>query len=171
LFIVIFTHEFLQILLCTSFPKGAALIANACNVFVVDIGGTTTDVGFLDTRSRPRLSQIDVNIGGVVLNARIPDVKSIALGGGTLVDDVSGGLSAASVGYRLSTEARVFGGTATTLTDVAVATGRCVIGDPTFVASLRDRPTLVNGTMQCAIERIERLIDESKTSNSKKNHM
>ena len=57
---------------------------------VVDIGGTTTDVGTL-VGGFPREASFRVKVGEVQTNFRMPDVFSIGLGGGSLVKtDMSG---------------------------------------------------------------------------------
>ena len=59
-----------------------------------------------------------------------------------------------SVGYRLTTEALVFGGKTVTATDIAVAAGRADIGDR---ARTRDLP---KETVQRGIERIHAIVEE-----------
>ena len=49
---------------------------------VVDVGGTTSDVGAL-THGFPREASVAVDIGGVRTNFRMPDVLSFGLGGGS----------------------------------------------------------------------------------------
>jgi N-methylhydantoinase A/oxoprolinase/acetone carboxylase beta subunit len=106
------------------------------NTIVVDVGGTSTDVGIL-VNGFPRESSIAVEIGGVRTNFRMPDIVSIALGGGTRVHQ-NGDLRVGpdSVGFRLPEEGLVFGGQTLTLTDVAVASGRAEIGKAGNVSSL-----------------------------------
>jgi hypothetical protein len=65
----------------------------------------------------------------------MPDVVSVALGGGTRIAP-DGTLGIDSVGHRLTTDALVFGGAVATLSDAAVAGGRASMGDP---AALADR--------------------------------
>ena len=62
----------------------------------------------------------------------MPDLVTIALGGGTVVagSEQAVRLGPQSVGYRLRDEALVFGGSTPTLTDSAVAAGRARLGDP-----------------------------------------
>jgi len=72
-----------------------------------------------------------VEIGGIRTNFRMPDLVTIALGGGSVI---SGGPQGArigprSVGYLLEREALVFGGPTPTLTDSAVAAGRATLGE------------------------------------------
>jgi N-methylhydantoinase A/oxoprolinase/acetone carboxylase beta subunit len=87
----------------------------------------------------PRESSQGAEIGGIRTNFRMPDLVTIALGGGTVVSGTDGGvrLGPRSVGYLLQTEALVFGGPTATLTDSAVAAGRAELGDPGPTAGRR----------------------------------
>jgi N-methylhydantoinase A/oxoprolinase/acetone carboxylase beta subunit len=60
----------------------------------------------------------------------MPDILAIALGGGSIVagDDRKPTIGPQSVGYRVSDEALVFGGSTPTLTDAGVAAGLARIG-------------------------------------------
>ena len=148
----------------TNSIRGAAFLSGLQDAIVVDVGGTSTDVGIL-VNGFPRESSIAVDVGGVRTNFRTPDLLSIALGGGTRV--VTGSplrIGPESVGYRLTEEARVFGGAVLTLSDVAVAAGRARIGDPNRVADL-DR-TLVETIMLQVRALCEDAIDRVKTSSA-----
>jgi len=63
----------------TNSMRGAAYLSGQDNAIVVDIGGTTTDVGAL-VHGFPRESAVSVDIGGVRTNFRMPDILSIGLG-------------------------------------------------------------------------------------------
>lgn len=124
----------------TNSMRGAAFLTGIRNGIVVDIGGTTTDVGALQ-HGFPRQAATVVDIGGVRTNFRMPDVFSIGLGGGSLVRrDRDGTVTVGpqSVGYRIASEALVFGGETLTATDVAVRLGQAGIGDPARVAGIED---------------------------------
>ncbi|MEV0387867.1 hydantoinase/oxoprolinase family protein [Nonomuraea sp. NPDC050643] len=101
--------------------RGAAYLSGVADAIVVDVGGTSTDLGVL-AGGFPRESAAAVEIGGVLTNFRMPDILAIALGGGTVVRPH--GVGPDSVGYRIVREALVFGGTTATMTDAAVAAGR-----------------------------------------------
>ncbi|MEV4083206.1 hydantoinase/oxoprolinase N-terminal domain-containing protein [Nonomuraea fuscirosea] len=105
--------------------RGAAYLSGVSDAIVVDVGGTSTDLGVL-AGGFPRESAAAVEIGGVLTNFRMPDILAIALGGGTVAR--SGGVGPDSVGYRIAREALVFGGTTATMTDAAVAAGRIPAG-------------------------------------------
>ena len=109
--------------------RGAAYLTGCDDAIVVDVGGTSTDIGVL-VGGFPRESSTAVEIGGIRTNFRMPDVLSIAVGGGTILTEDAGGVRVGprSVGYELERRALVFGGATTTLTDAAVARGRARIG-------------------------------------------
>lgn len=116
----------------TNSIRGAAHLSGLADALVVDIGGTTTDIGML-VAGFPRQSADAVNLGDVRTNFRMPDILSIGLGGGTIVhnaerlenapDEAAVRVGPESVGYRISTEARAFGGDVVTATDIALAAG------------------------------------------------
>jgi N-methylhydantoinase A/oxoprolinase/acetone carboxylase beta subunit len=110
--------------------RGAAFLTGISDALVADVGGTSTDVGVL-TNGFPRESAQGVEIGGVRTNFRMPDLVTIALGGGTVVSGDPGDvrIGPRSVGYLIQQEALVFGGTTPTLTDSAVAAGRAELGE------------------------------------------
>lgn len=147
----------------TNSMRGAALLSGMSDALVMDIGGTTTDVGAL-VQGFPRESSVAVDIGGVRTNFRMPDLLSIGLGGGSLVS-VDGGkvrIGPRSVGYRIVTEALVFGGKQLTTTDIAVAAGYAEVGDRERVARL-DRK-LVNAAVDEIHRLAEECLDRMKTS-------
>ena len=109
----------------TNSMRGACALAGLSDALVIDVGGTSADVGIL-VDGFPRESAAAVEVGGVRTNFRMPDLISIGLGGGTIVrgegDAVRVGPD--SVGYRVVTEALVMGGATPTLSDVSVKAGR-----------------------------------------------
>lgn len=119
----------------TNSMRGAAFLSGLKDAIVVDIGGTTSDVGVLQA-GFPRQAGVAVEVGGVRTNFRMPDVYSVGLGGGSLVGADFDSLGPQSVGYRLPQEALVFGGRTLTATDIAVAAGVARLGDATRVAQL-----------------------------------
>ncbi len=147
----------------TNSLRGAAFLTGLEDALVMDIGGTTTDLGFL-VHGFPRESALPRDIGGVLTNSHMPDILSIALGGGTLVRESETGLRLGpdSVGYQLTERALVFGGTELTATDIAVRAGQARIGDPSKVSSLSG--ALVERAVSLMHERIEDAIDRMKTN-------
>ena len=83
--------------------RGAAFLCRVTDAVVVDIGGTTTDVGVL-RKCFPREASTAVRVGGVRTNFRMPDVHSVGLGGGSYVRKTAGGRTTVgplSAGYNL----------------------------------------------------------------------
>ena len=119
----------------TNSMRGAAFLSGTRDAIVVDIGGTTTDVGSLQ-KGFPRQATMAVEVGGVRTNFRMPDVFSIGLGGGSLVSDDGETVGPRSVGYRIVDEALIFGGETLTATDIVVADGDGDLGDPSKVSHL-----------------------------------
>ena len=70
----------------TNSMRGAAHLAGIGDAMVVDIGGTTSDIGML-RKGFPRQSTHFVDVGDVKTNFRMPDVLAIGLGGGSIVRD------------------------------------------------------------------------------------
>lgn len=148
----------------TNSIRGASFLTGLSNALVVDVGGTTTDIGVL-VNSFPRESSIAVEIGGARTNFRMPDLVSIGLGGGTIIhirEDGSFTIGPDSVGYQLPQKGLVFGGDTLTATDVAVALGKATLGDASKVAHL-DR-ALLEKVYAKMIEMVEEAIDKMKTS-------
>jgi N-methylhydantoinase A/oxoprolinase/acetone carboxylase beta subunit len=146
----------------TNSIRGAALLAGASDCIVIDIGGTTTDVGTL-VGGLPREAPAAVEVGGVRTNFRMPDVLSVGLGGGSIVrTEPSLSIGPDSVGYRIDHEARVFGGPILTATDIAVAAGLVEVGDPRRVADL-DRG-LIDDCLDLIDGAIADVVDRVKTS-------
>lgn len=143
----------------TNSMRGAAFLSGIQDAIVVDVGGTTTDVGCL-RRGFPNEANNMVDIGGVRTNFRMPDVLSIGLGGGSIVDPATGKVGPASVGFELTTRARVFGGDVLTATDIAVAAGIVEIGDPALVADLD--PAFVQATLATMHEMAAEAVDRMK---------
>jgi N-methylhydantoinase A/oxoprolinase/acetone carboxylase beta subunit len=145
----------------TNSMRGAAFLSGLEDCAVVDIGGTTADVGML-AHGFPREAAVSVDIGGVRTNFRMPDVLPLGIGGGSLVDTERAEVGPRSVGYELSRRGLVFGGDTLTATDLAVAAGRAEIGDPALVSGL-DR-ALVERALRRVEERIAEVVDRMKTS-------
>jgi N-methylhydantoinase A/oxoprolinase/acetone carboxylase beta subunit len=142
--------------------RGAAFLSGRTDALVADVGGTSTDVGVL-VNGFPRESSQGVEIGGIRTNFRMPDLVTIALGGGTVLtgDERAVRLGPQSVGYRLRDEALVFGGSTPTLTDSAVATGRASLGDASLTkAAMR----LLEAASKAADAELADAIDRVKTA-------
>lgn len=147
----------------TNSMRGAAYLSGLKDALVADIGGTTTDIGVLNN-GFPRESSIMVDIGGVRTNFRMPDILAIGLGGGSIVefDKDKVRIGPQSVGYKIDSEALIFGGNTLTATDIAVAAGYADIGDASRVKKLK------SVQVKAAVDEIHRMvedgIDRMKTS-------
>ncbi|HUA36235.1 MAG TPA: hydantoinase/oxoprolinase family protein [Candidatus Binataceae bacterium] len=146
----------------TNSLRGASILGGARDAIVLDVGGTTTDAGVIHG-GYPQPAGLELTVAGVRTNFRMPDLYSIGIGGGSLVDEASGAVGPRSVGFRLTSEALVFGGNTLTLTDVAVAAGRLAIGDPARVANLdRELMARVDNHLR---RRLERLLENYERAN------
>ncbi len=147
----------------TNSLRGAAWLTGANDAIVVDIGGTTSDVGVL-VSSFPRQSTVHVDVGGVRTNFRMPDILSIGLGGGSLVRETPDGVTVGpdSVGFRLRSEALIFGGDTLTASDIAVAGGQAEFGEPWRVSGLS--PNLVAQGRSAIDSLLADAIDRMKTA-------
>jgi N-methylhydantoinase A/oxoprolinase/acetone carboxylase beta subunit len=157
----------------TNSMRGAAFLTGLRDAIVFDVGGTTTDLGVL-ANGFPRESSIAVDIGGVRINFRMPDILALGLGGGTRIhlDPARYGaerlgesdlhIGPDSVGFRITQEARLFGGRVLTASDIAVARERASFGDagklPAFSGPVSDA---IWSRMQAMLEEA---LDRMKTS-------
>ena len=122
----------------TNSIRGASYLSQLKNAIVIDVGGTTTDLGVIQN-GFPRESGVAVTIGGVRTNFRMPDVVSIGLGGGSIVRQRADGtvtVGPDSVGYQITEKALCFGGDVCTATDIAVRLGMTELGDKDLVAGI-----------------------------------
>lgn len=148
----------------TNSLRGASFLSDNKDAIIVDVGGTTSDVGVL-VKGFPRQSSIAVDLGGVRTNFRMPDINSIGLGGGTVIrvaEDNTFKIGPDSVGHRILKDALVFGGSTLTATDVVVGLGKVQLGNPENVAHLDKN--LLNKIFNHMVEMIEEAIDKVKTS-------
>jgi N-methylhydantoinase A/oxoprolinase/acetone carboxylase beta subunit len=144
----------------TNSMRGAAYLSGLDDAMVVDVGGTTTDVGQIKG-GFPRESNAVVRIGGVRTLFRMPDLLSIGLGGGSHVAGDKPTVGPVSVGYRLTREARVFGGKQLTTSDIAVAAGLLDLGDRARVRDI-DQGFAKRALAECA-RMVEESVDRMKT--------
>ncbi|KAJ7914890.1 hydantoinase/oxoprolinase [Mycena leptocephala] len=138
----------------------------AKSMIVVDVGGTSTDVGVLLPSGFPRQAAAFIEVAGVRTNFSMPDVSSIGLGGGSRVrvDGSSGRITIGpdSVGHYLTRDAKVFGGDVLTATDIAVRSGVGGIGDAMKVECVSDE--IVTQAKKVTKKLLENVIDKMKTS-------
>lgn len=121
----------------TNSIRGGLYLTDNSDAIIVDVGGTTADIGIVVNKF-PRETTSESEIGGISTNFRMPDIVSIAIGGGTKVkvdgDKIT--IGPESVGYELATKALVFGGDVLTLSDVAVRLSQAEFGDKSKVQHL-----------------------------------
>ncbi|MGE0714111.1 MAG: hydantoinase/oxoprolinase N-terminal domain-containing protein [Alphaproteobacteria bacterium] len=144
----------------TNSMRGAAFLSGIADAMVIDVGGTTTDIGQL-RQGFPREANGVVEVGGVRTLFRMPDLLSIGLGGGSHVEGDPPAVGPVSVGHRLTTEALIFGGGRLTTSDVAVAAGLLDLGDRGRVAHLDQG--FVARTLARAHAMVEENVDRMKT--------
>jgi N-methylhydantoinase A/oxoprolinase/acetone carboxylase beta subunit len=119
----------------TNSMRGAAFLTGVADAMVIDIGGTTADVGAL-VKGFPRPASLAVQIGGVRTNFRMPDVYSFGLGGGSIVTPEPMRIGPQSVGYELTSKALAFGGAVLTASDIGIAAGLATFGESGFLHGL-----------------------------------
>ncbi|KAL7917592.1 hypothetical protein ACQKWADRAFT_324507 [Trichoderma austrokoningii] len=149
----------------TNSMRGTAFLKKP--MMVIDIGGTTTDVGLLLPSGFPRQRAAFSNLAGVRVNFSYPDVTSIGLGGGSLVYRDKGiTVGPESVGRRLTEDAVLFGGAILTATDCAAsAEPTLAIGSPSLLAARsRLSPEEIYNFQEAVKSKLEQAIDSMKTS-------
>ncbi|PMD24057.1 hypothetical protein NA56DRAFT_567411 [Hyaloscypha hepaticicola] len=147
----------------TNSARGAALLARGegaydsagGEILVVDVGGTTTDICAMLDSGYPRQSSAFHKIAGIRTNFTVPDVHSIALGGGSICrvncDRISVGPD--SVGADLEKEGIYFEGKTLTATDLVLSNAFTELIQPSIKTS-----------GLCEISRaLEEAIDQVKT--------
>jgi len=149
----------------TNSMRGAVLLTGLSDAIVMDVGGTTTDIGAL-ANGFPRESSIAEDIGGVGTNFRMPDIHSIGLGGGTRIhldraalnsdplDDEAFEVGPDSVGFDITTEALVFGGSTLTASDIAIAAGCTGFGNPELL------PPITAGVIRAVMTRFRHMLED-----------
>ena len=153
----------------TNSMRGAAYLSgmrhkDVAATIVVDIGGTTSDVGVLEKGGLPRQAPAYVTVADVTVNYSMPLLHSIGLGGGSLIRQTDKTISVGpgSVGHDLVRESKVFGGTVLTATDIVVASGAIHVGDKSRIDDLDQ--FVVTGAENRIKLLLEGAIDRVKTS-------
>ncbi|MCC0691611.1 hydantoinase/oxoprolinase family protein [Clostridioides sp. ZZV14-6387] len=147
----------------TNSIRGASFLSEVKNAIVLDVGGTTSDLGVL-YNGFPRESSIPVTIGGVHTNFRMPDVLTIGLAGGTCVkgekDNIK--IGPESVGYKITEDAIIFGGDTLTLSDVVTRLDMAFEDRKTNVEHLDKE--YCDEVYKKVILKLEDAVDQMKTS-------
>lgn len=134
---------------------------------MVDIGGTTSDFAALSPSGFPRQASATANIGGVRTAFSMPEVVSIGLGGGSLIqvgDSSKVTVGPVSVGHRLQEEARCFGGSSLTATDIVIAQGFVDESLPQWKPDVSSE--IIEKASRQVATKLERCIDTMKTSDA-----
>ena len=123
----------------TNSIRGAYHLSGIKNALVLDVGGTTSDIGVL-VNSFPRQSSLSAQVGGVETNFRMPDILSIGIGGGTVIHRNDDGFTVGpdSVGYEIVTKSKVFGGDVETASDNAARLNRAFHDQSEQVADISE---------------------------------
>lgn len=147
----------------TNSIRGAAFLSKLKDAIILDIGGTTTDIGVLNN-GFPRESALPCVVGGIHINFRMPDMISIGLGGGTIIKQTDADLQVGpqSVGYKLTQQALIFGGDILTLSDIAAKLGLGFNDKQNMVEHIET--DLANKIMDKIKTMLEQNIDQMKTS-------
>ncbi|KAI8670565.1 hypothetical protein NCS57_00528100 [Fusarium keratoplasticum] len=154
----------------TNSLTGAVFLANIQDrlnqgALVLDIGGTTSDVCAVEPSGLPRPAAAFSHLAGVRTNFAVSDLRSIGVGGGSVVqlnESQKVTVGPRSVGKDLTRQARVFGGSTLTTTDILVASGLEGLGDSSLVS---DIPSSVVGQVKDKINLLlSTVLDEMKTT-------
>lgn len=152
----------------TNSMRGAGFLSGVTDCAVIDVGGTTTDIGML-VGGFPREAPAITDIAGIRTNWRMPDVLSLGIGGGSLVRDFSDPerttVGPDSVGFELTSKGLVFGGHTLTLTDVAVAAQQTRVGTMTALVRRFDEDR-ARAVLTGVNERIADAVDRMRTSSA-----
>ncbi len=147
----------------TNSIRGSAHLSGLKDAIVLDVGGTTSDIGVL-AKGFPRQSSLSVNIGGVNTNFRMPDILSIGLGGGTRIYEINENITVGpdSVGYEITKDSLIFGGEVLTASDIVTRLGYAFFDRTEQVKHLSEE--FCNRVFEKMTEMLEDAIDQMKTS-------
>lgn len=148
----------------TNSIRGAYHLSGIKNALVLDVGGTTSDIGVL-VNSFPRQSVLSARVGGVETNFRMPDILSIGIGGGTIIHDTINGLKIGpdSVGYEIINQAKLFGGQTETASDIAARLNRAFIDKRKAVKDIPEKRA--QQISELINDKITNCLDQMKTKN------
>jgi len=102
---------------------GASKLAQCLNAIVVDIGGTSTDIGIVEN-GFPVYSSRGGLVAGISSNLVTPDIVALAIGGGSIIRKIENNFSIGpdSVGAALFNRCQSHGGPDFTFYDVSQST-------------------------------------------------
>ena len=143
----------------TNSMRGAVFLSGIEEAVVCDVGGTTSDLGYLINKF-PREANNVVEVGGVRTLFRMPDLFSIALGGGTIIHD-DATVGPLSVAYQLFDKGMAFGGDTLTATDIMIATGQLDLGDKDLLKDVK--PELIQQVKDNIAHMVTEAVDQIKS--------
>ena len=143
----------------TNSLRGASKLTGLLDAIVVDIGGTTSDIGVIEN-GFPRTSGLTVDVCGVRTNFEMPDIVAVPIGGGTVIAKDGRCVGPHSVGSDLKRRALSHGGDTFTVTDLAAALERLNFGDSVNLksvptATIVEADSLITKTIREAIESVK----------------
>lgn len=103
----------------TNSLNGACKLAKLNQAIVIDIGGTSTEIGVVEN-GFPRYSSLGATIAGIPTNFMLPSIQILALGGGSIIRNQGQKymIGPDSLGPKLFSESISFNGDHLTLFDV-----------------------------------------------------
>jgi N-methylhydantoinase A/oxoprolinase/acetone carboxylase beta subunit len=116
--------------------RGAAFLTGLSDAVVIDAGGSAMRIGTL-VAGFPSEATSTVQVGGVRINSRMPNLLSVPMGGGSVVTGPPWRVGPESVGARFHTDALGCGGGTVTAMDIAASAGLLEVGNPANAARLR----------------------------------
>lgn len=142
---------------------GAAKLEGLLEAIVVDIGGTSTDVGVVK-KGFPRKQLQGASIAGIPLSYQMPDVISVSLGGGTLFKASQCGyqMTQESCAHELRNKGYSFGGSSLTLTDLAIALGHVAIEGASSLRGLPCDTHEARTLLKSAYDKVEKMIQKAR---------
>ncbi|WVQ99771.1 hypothetical protein IAU59_006913 [Kwoniella sp. CBS 9459] len=157
----------------TNSMRGANFLANLGDhsrpketALVMDVGGTTTEIGVLLPTGFPRQASAHHELCGVPLNFPMPHVHSIGLGGGSRVRKDNQGkttIGPDSVGYKIQELGLIFGGDVMTATDIVAAESQTKsVGNVDLVKDLPE--SVIHAAQDRIRQMLETAVDGMKTS-------
>jgi N-methylhydantoinase A/oxoprolinase/acetone carboxylase beta subunit len=142
--------------------RGAHLLTGIKDAIVMDVGGTTTNVGAL-SNGYPRESGVAIDIVGIRTNFMMPDIYTLALGGGTIIKEEQ--IGPESIGYNLIKNGIAWGGDILTATDISIITKEIKIeGAKPELVLKRLNKVYIDKIYNLMVKKWEDAIDTMKTS-------
>lgn len=143
----------------TNSIRGAWALTGLSDALVIDVGGTTSDIGVLKN-GFPRQSNLVIDVGGARTNFRMPDVLAIGLGGGSEIGEGGSSCGPQSVARELAIKALCFGGEVMTFTDIAMSQGRMAIAEAINADPVETE--ICNAVDQLVLEKLTAAVDLMK---------